>query len=108
STGASTPNFIPSVYQIYSQQIAADGTPLISGGTPVSQLAPADQLFSQLLTDGAGGAFVVWEDYRVDPVAAISDIYAQHLDSILLPLASDIVVSTAADNQFNPQMVSDG
>src|SRR6185369_4546609 len=29
STGASTPNFIPSVYQIYSQQIAADGTPLI-------------------------------------------------------------------------------
>ena len=58
---------------IYERRVTAGGaTP--SGDAVTS--ASKDQLLPALVADGAGGAIVVWQDYRSN---ADYDVYAQHL-----------------------------
>lgn len=61
---------------------------------------------SQLVSDGAEGAIVVWED----PRGSDDDIYAQRVYSDGTPAwtANGEAVCTAADDQEDPQIVSDG
>jgi hypothetical protein len=60
---------------VFAQKISADGhvqwTPT---GVPIA-VQPGRQRFQQLVSDGAGGAVVVWEDWRTSPTR----IYAQHV-----------------------------
>lgn len=60
----------------------------------------------QLVADGTGGAIAVWEDTR----SASTDIYAQHISSTgtLLWATDGIAICTAAFNQLNPKIVTDG
>ena len=64
--------------QIYAGRLAA--APSFAPGWPANgrQLAPTtrDQLAPALATDGAGGAFVAWEDARGPDL----DLYLQHVD----------------------------
>jgi len=61
---------------IYAQRINGPGVTLwASGGTPVCNTTGA-QSNVQIVTDGANGAILTWEDSRVIP----SDVYTQHLD----------------------------
>jgi hypothetical protein len=59
----------------------------------------------QIVSDGAGGHIIVWEDDRDGPF----DIYAQRLDSNNSRQWGDNgrVVSQAANEQTNPQLISD-
>lgn len=58
------------------------------------------------VSDGAGGAIVVWEDTR----SGTSDIYAQRISAAGVPLwtANGVPVCTAAQAQTAPQIAVDG
>ena len=65
---------------VYAQRILADGS--IAPGWPVNGApvtrGPGTQDFSLIAPDGAGGAYVAWDDER-DYSTRNTDIYAQHL-----------------------------
>ena len=64
-------------YDIYAQRITAQGT--VAAGWPTDGVrlchAVGDQISPLPVSDGFGGAFVAWTDYRV-----YADVYAQHVD----------------------------
>lgn len=74
-------------------------------GVPVSLAADAQQS-PQLISDGAGGAIIVWQDHRN---VTHSDIYAQRIsgEGQALWTADGTAISTAAHNQQFPQLISD-
>ncbi len=51
-------------YDIYLQRIDATGTIHWSADGVAACNAPGDQAFPEVCTDGAGGVFVVWDDFR--------------------------------------------
>ncbi len=95
---------------IYAQHLLASG--IVDPAWPVGgraiTVATGNQLLPLLVSDGAGGAIITWEDMRNGP----SDIYAQRV------LASGAVdaawpvngraVCSAASDQGQQQIVTDG
>jgi len=67
------------VWDVYAQRITANGT--VAPGWPTDGfpvvVAPNNQSAVFLVSDGAGGAFICWNDERDH--YGIDDIYAQHL-----------------------------
>jgi hypothetical protein len=91
---------------IYAQRVNASGaTQWASNGVVVAS-AVGPQLAPELVTDGAGGSIVVWEDTR----GGFNDIYSQRLDAAgnALWTPDGISVCSAAGNQYFPHIVSDG
>ena len=69
----------------------------------------------RIISDGAGGALITWQDARsgeTDPVyhVLLYDIYAQRVDSngAALWAADGVPICTSLQSQTNPQLVSDG
>jgi hypothetical protein len=65
---------------IYAQRVTGDGS-IAPGWNPDGALvcgAPGEQVAPRAAVDGAGGAFVVWQDMRTD---VRGDIYTQHVTS---------------------------
>ena len=92
---------------LYGQRVNSAGVIQWAGdGIPISRAANAQQS-AELISDGAGGAILVWEDHRSGTNA---DIYAQRIssDGVAQWTADGVAISTAADNQQFPQLVSDG
>jgi hypothetical protein len=92
---------------LYAQRLDSYGEPLWNaGGVPVCTAA-GNQMSVKLAADGAGGAFVIWEDFRAGP--SNGDIYAQRLaaDGNLL-WGEDLAIATGTDTQFSPDIVADG
>ncbi len=93
-------------WDIYAQRLNPLGAPQwLANGAPVS-LAGGDQSAPVIAPDGGSGAIITWADYRT----GTADIYAQRVDSFgaIQWAASGAIVSTAADAQTNPRIVSDG
>ena len=68
--------------------------------------AANNQYFPTIVSDGAGGAIVTWEDFRSGTNA---DIYAQRVAfGVPLWTADGVALCTAAGNQQYPTIVSDG
>jgi len=65
-----------------------------------------DQQSADICDDGAGGAIIVWEDYRGE----YSDIYSQRIDVQGNPLWNELGVAVCRANyeQSNPVLCSDG
>lgn len=66
---------------LYAQRINSDGTVAAGwppGGAPVSR-APSLQEPARVASDGGGGAFFVWTDYRTIAVDGHVRVHAQHL-----------------------------
>ncbi len=77
----------------------------LADGIPVSS-DTYFQAYPQLVSDGAGGAILTWEEFRdVD-----KDIYAQRInsDGTLQWTAEGVVICTAAEYQYDPEIVNDG
>ena len=78
-------------------------------GTPLSVIDGA-QNAPQIVTDGAGGAIVTWQDQRAG--ASVSDVYAQHVlaSGVVDPRwpVNGLAVSTAAGPQELPAISADG
>jgi len=86
---------VPSVRADWIQ----DGVPLCT--------APGSQQYPMTVSDGAGGAIVVWVDYRNE---SDGDIYAQRVSAsgAALWTADGVALCTATGDQTNPTITSDG
>ena len=91
---------------IYAQRLDADGNPLWTLDGGVVTQAIADQQFPRLVSDGAGGAIVVWEDIRT---GAVFEVYAQRIDANGTRLwnADGNAITTTVWNRL-PDLASDG
>lgn len=91
---------------IYAQRIDADGNVLWpAAGLPICS-ASGNQYYQSLIADGAGGAIVVWTDYR----SGEADIYAQRIDAGGNPLwtIDGVAVCSSEGTQWLPRLASDG
>jgi len=97
-------------YDIYAQRVDGDGNlQWVPAGQPVCT-APNNQINPTIVSDGAGGAFIAWQDYRN---AVDYDIYVQHLDptGALVGgqwVANGLGICLARSSQFYPTLASDG
>ncbi|MDH3198612.1 MAG: hypothetical protein OEO21_10270, partial [Candidatus Krumholzibacteria bacterium] len=75
-------------------------------GVPLSTAA-SSQYNPTIVSDGSGGAIVTWYDYRS---GTNYDIYAQRLDAsgVAQWTADGVALCSAADDQSDPTIVSDG
>lgn len=73
---------------------------------PVSAAAN-DQINPVIVTDGSGGAIMVWQDKRN---GSTYDIYAQRMNATGVSqwTSNGVVICAADSNQMNPKIVSDG
>ena len=65
-----------------------------------------DQAYPTIVSDGAGGAIVTWQDFR----GGNSDIYVQRVNVAGTPqwTVNGVALCTATGNQFGPAIASDG
>jgi hypothetical protein len=94
-------------HDVYAQRVSNTGaTQWMSSGVPVSTVL-GDQVSPQLVSDGAGGALIVWSDGRSGQA---SDIYAQRVDNAGTGQWAEngVAVSTAGSEQRVPRLISDG
>ncbi|HWO57505.1 MAG TPA: IPT/TIG domain-containing protein, partial [bacterium] len=92
---------------LYAQRVNGAGSLQWSADGVAVTTAPSAQQSAALVSDGAGGAIIVWQDHRA---GTNSDIYAQRIgaDGVVQWGADGLAISTAAGNQQFPQLVSDG
>lgn len=78
----------------------------IENGIPICT-AQREQWKPHIATNGAGGAFITWYDYRSGNTP---DIYAQHIDASgnVYWTSDGIAVCVAIDYQTDPYIASDG
>ena len=91
---------------VFAQRLNAAGSPQWTLDGVGVCTNTAHQLDPTLMTDGAGGAFVAWEDQR----SGTYDVYAQRLNasgtSLWAPQGAP--VCAAINNQIWPRMATDG
>lgn len=112
-------NIFSTQRDIYAQRIMADGSIALgwpTDGLPVCTLS-GDQWEPEIASDGAGGAIIVWEDYRAggnDPHSDVSkgDVYGVRLlpDGSVAPgwTANGSPVCTEPGGQWSPSVIEDG
>jgi len=99
-------------FDIYAMRVRANGT--LDPAWPVNGRAvyagPANQTANAIVSDGAGGAIVAWQDSRNNATTSI-DIYAQHVlaNGTIDPAwpAGGLAVSVASGAQQTPFAASD-
>jgi hypothetical protein len=102
------------IYDIFAQRVLATGA--IAPGWPANGVALctfySNQLYPQIVSDGAGGAIVTWYDRRygqpIDPI--YQDIFAQRVNAAGVPqwTPGGVALCTAVSTQANPEIASDG
>jgi len=93
---------------IFAQRIDASGAVLWTlDGVAICTAAKA-QIAPQIVSDGAGGAVIVWEDGRVSGLN--TGVFAQRINAAgaVLWTANGVALCTAPNNQYLPKIVSDG
>jgi hypothetical protein len=92
---------------IYAQRIDSLGNVWAPGGIPICTTA-ATQHQVQIASDGTGGAYIAWMDYRSGPFSF--HIYMQHVDANGTPLwtADGIPICTAPNSRHTLHMIADG
>ena len=97
-------------YDIYAQHIDASGSALwTDNGTAISNVIPSYQVNTNIVSDGAGGAIIVWQDERNES-SGVYDIYAQRVDEngSAQWTGHGTAISIATNSQEYPELVSDG
>jgi len=95
-------------FDIYAQRVNTTGKALWGKNGALVCGSKADQVDPVMTTDGSGGAIIAWTDYRHN--SGFADIYTQKVNwngGTAWEL-NGIAVSQASNNQWNPQVVSDG
>ncbi len=95
----------PARYEIYAQRVDASGVPQwMADGV---ELCNQWSLKPRIVSDGAGGAIVAWEDARGGPTW---DVYARRVDASGVPqwMADGVALCTAANNQVQVAIAPDG
>jgi uncharacterized repeat protein (TIGR01451 family) len=99
-------------YGISTQQVGANGQILWqAGGVPVA-VDRHYRLNPKVISDGAGGVIITWEDERNKEASDNGnfDIYAQRVDATgqVLWQTNGIPICTAPYNQMKPRLIGDG
>ena len=91
---------------IYAQRVDAGGIRLWLGNGVALCNAGGSQEYPRIVSDGVGGAIVVWEDYRN---GLATDIYAQRVNASGSPQweANGIALCIAAYEQHDPMIAPD-
>ena len=91
---------------IYAQRINAAGVVQWTANGLAICTATNTQTNSTLVTDGAGGAIVAWQDFRT---GANTDVYAQRVNAAgtVQWAANGVVVASAANDQYFPVIAVD-
>jgi len=94
-------------YDIYAQRVNASGAVQWTTDGVALCTAAGDQQYPAIVSDGAGGAIVTWEDYRS---GSNYDIYAQRVNAsgAVQWTTNGVALCTATGNQGVPKMTSDG
>ncbi len=90
-------------FDLYCQKVDSSLTTLWTpNGVPMCR-ATGSQIELQIVSDGSGGIYAVWQDNRSSP----AQIYAQHIDTAGQPLwgADGIAVAPANDTQDVPTLI---
>jgi hypothetical protein len=97
------------VRDVIAQKVDINGNTEWGDYGVVAVNAPGRQEDPQLVTDGSGGAYIIWMDYR-DESDAEGDIYAQHInsDGSLGWDAEGLVLVNQEGQQSSPNICSDG
>ncbi|MBN1801705.1 MAG: hypothetical protein JW891_09385 [Candidatus Lokiarchaeota archaeon] len=96
-------------WDIYAQKIKSNGeVEWYQDGIPICT-ANDSQVYLQMISDGAGGAIIAWEDHRDFDTNGI-DLYAQKIDANgdSQWLEDGIIVCDKIGSQRHIQLVSDG
>lgn len=91
-------------WDVYAQRLNAAGEPLwTTNGIPAC-VVRGDQDPLPMISDGEGGAIVVWHDYRCG-----SSVYAQRIDGSGTPLwtPGGVAVTVSSAGQLDPCGISD-
>jgi FlgD Ig-like domain len=93
---------------IYAQRIDASGAVLWTPNGVAICTVTKDQIRPELVSDGAGGAIIVWEDGRVGGLN--TDVFAQRINAAgaVQWATNGVALCTAPNNQYLPEVVSDG
>lgn len=93
---------------IYARRINASGVPQWTANGVALCTATFQQLYPQIVSDGAGGAIVSWYDYRSNSVSG-TNIYTQRINSTGIPqwTTNGVAVCTSPNNQVSPKMAID-
>ncbi len=91
---------------IYARRVNASGTPLWTADGVIVCNAGASQNVPKIVSDGAGGAIVVWQDRRISH----TDIWAQRTDGAgnMLWAANGVVLCGSLGDQYDPILIADG
>jgi hypothetical protein len=93
-------------YDIYTQRVDANGNALwTADGVPICQASDSENEL-RLVSDGAGGAIISWQDNR----GADIDIYAQRINAVgTVQWDSDgMLICGATGHQQYPRICTDG
>ncbi len=92
---------------IYAQRLDGSGTALWTADGIAVCTATNNQTVPRITGDRAGGALLVWLDYRT---SSSYDLYAQRIDQwgFLLWEENGVAVGAATSNQLDPVLLADG
>jgi hypothetical protein len=92
-------------FDIYAQRLDIDGNMLWTADGVEICGAAGNQHEVDLVSDGNGGAFLVWNDGR-----STMEIYAQHVNSagVVQWTADGISIRSDSNEQYYPRIVTDG
>jgi len=93
-------------YDIYAQRVNTSGTALWTTDGVALCTATGDQVYPTIISDGAGGAIVVWGDLR----SANADLYAQRVNAsgAVQWTANGVALCTSTGDKAYLQITSDG
>jgi hypothetical protein len=94
-------------YRVYARRISGDGVPLWTDGGVQLNAARTSTERPATVSDFAGGAIVVWRDFRADTAG---DLYAQrlHADGTPVWAANGIAVTNGPLHETKMTAVGDG
>ena len=95
---------------LYAQRIAADGTVRWAANGVAICTAVGDQSNPAIISDGAGGAIITWQDRRGGSTSTYYDIYAQRIsaDGVVQWTADGAPVCVHSYFQGYPALAPDG
>ena len=94
---------------LFAQRLDSTGVMMSNPNGVLICNADSDQCYPAIVSDGASGAIIVWQDGR-NGTSGRWDIYAQRIDSIgnVKWLANGVPMCTATGQQERPSLCSDG
>lgn len=94
-------------YDVYAQRVSASGLPQWPANGVVLCSAANNQDYPVIVSDGVGGAIVVWDDYRS---GTNYDVYAQRVNTsgVALWAPNGAPLCTATGTQASPKIIADG